>query len=76
MSEQPQAQPPLTASLLAKILYEELDRDDWGDIDPHWIKEAQRNDIDTSDDPDDPEHRDIGGMKKVLERVVERINNP
>lgn len=57
----------LTVKRLAEILYEELDLDGWGDIDPYWILGVAKN---------DPEYGDIEvpALKLVLERVVARLN--
>ena len=51
----------ITARELGKLLFQELERDQWGDIDPWWFK---------------PDY-DVGESKdlyEVLERVVKRLN--
>jgi len=58
----------LTAKKLAKFLYEELDRDDWGDIDPLWIQAVSEG-----IDPDDSDYEEEKALSEVLERVVLRI---
>lgn len=52
---------------LAKILGEEFDREDWGDIDPdlfNLVSEGAR-DVDS--------YEDIVAMEKVLKRVANRL---
>jgi len=59
----------LTAMMLAKILHEEFDKDDWGDIDPsHFGAIAQG--IDHDDDNAD-EHV---ALEIVLKRVAKRLD--
>ena len=53
---------------LAKILYEEFDKDDWGDIDPYCF-DVVANGID-SDDDNAEEHI---AVENVLKRVVKRL---
>lgn len=59
----------LTTERLAEIIIEELDRDDWGDVDTEWIRMVAQGCY----DEDDAGHDDAEAMKSVLDRVVERI---
>lgn len=64
----------ITAAELGRILYEEFERDSWGDIDPYYLKNPPKRD----DHPDfDPENDggEMGGLYEVLERAADRINN-
>lgn len=55
----------LTVEKLAKILEDEFERDEWGDIDPHllWAVQQPRVADEESDD-------DVEGMRRALERVI------
>lgn len=56
----------MEAKTLAKIIYEELERDHWGDIDPYWF--ANIAEYDQSElDPDSL------SLLEVLERVVTKL---
>jgi hypothetical protein len=59
----------LTTERLATLLFEELDRDDWGDVDPYWIKMVAEGDYDEDDD----HHDQAEALGKVLDRVVTRL---
>jgi hypothetical protein len=59
----------LTAEKLAKILDEEFEQDNWGDIDPYLFKEVVKP-VKDSDHADDAE-----ALREVLERVVKRLND-
>ena len=54
---------------LATILFEELDRDGWGDIDPAWIEAAMLPGDPIEDEPD------VDAMRLVLDRVAQRLMN-
>lgn len=58
----------ITAKQLARIMFEELEREDWGDIDPYWFKWVA--------EPQDgePDYIEVGELAAVLERVVSRLN--
>ena len=57
----------LTPAGLAKLLYEGLEKDDWGDIDPYVIKRA-------ADDPESSSLDDADkSMRKILEDVVAEL---
>jgi hypothetical protein len=60
----------LTAERLAALLHEELEADDWGDIEPHWFKlfaDGETDDLNISDE--------AVSLGDVLERVVERVRD-
>ena len=54
----------------AKVLYEELDRDSWGDIDSYWIKG-----LDDFPDPNDPDDNDenVEALREVFQRIFLRL---
>ena len=54
---------------LASIFYEELDRDDWGYVDPYTFAVIATWPDAAPLDPDP----DIRGLNEVLERVVARL---
>lgn len=61
---------------LATILFEELDRDGWGDIDFDYL-EMLVDGVDMPSDPDDYDREaveQIQALRQVLERVVKRLN--
>lgn len=60
----------LNAKTLAKILFEEFDRDDWGDINPSYF-EAIAQGIDPKGDDDNVEEQIA--LDQVLRRVVKRL---
>lgn len=62
----------MTPEELAKILYEEFERDDWGDIDPALFDQSFDDTIIATEIGPD-ESRDLLGMHKVLERAAKRI---
>lgn len=51
----------LTVKELGNILFEEFERDQWGDIDPYYFKNPSKEDGEMS-------------TYEVLDRVVKRIN--
>jgi len=55
----------ITAKQLAQIMFEELEREAWGDIDPCWFKPEEN-----SGESDE----DAQALMGVLERVVQRLN--
>lgn len=58
----------LTVKALAKLMCEELERDNWGDVDPYLfrtIAEGIPADYDNS--------HDARALQKVLKRVVARL---
>jgi hypothetical protein len=58
----------LTSKTLAKILFEEFDRDDWGDLDPgHFGIIAE------GIDPKDDNVEEHIALDQVLRRVVKRL---
>jgi len=59
----------LTTERLAEILHEELDRDDWGDVDPFWIRMVSEG----NHTEDDEHHEDAEALANVLDRVVARL---
>lgn len=60
----------ITASMLAAILHEELEADQWGDIDPFWIKMASEGKLDS----DEANYVQAKALVEVFERVAERLN--
>ena len=60
----------LTAERLARLLYEELEADDWGDIEPHWFKLFADGDEDDDDFSEEAE-----ALGEVLTRIVDRIRD-
>ena len=59
----------LTAQKLAEILYKELEADNWGDIDPYIFKEIALQEKGWTDNEEY-----VPFMEKLLERVIEKIN--
>lgn len=59
----------LTTERLATILVEELDRDNWGHIDPTWLRMVAEGNY----TPDDDHHDQAEALGKVLDRVRNRI---
>lgn len=60
----------------AAILFEELEKDAWGDIDPVWVGMIADG-LDEPEDPDDCDPEAVENaqeLKKVLKRVVKRLN--
>lgn len=57
---------PLTVERLGKILAEEFERDQWGDIDPFYFEYPAKKNDHAADD-------DARGVYEVLERVVARL---
>ena len=57
---------PITVNELGRILYEEFERDLWGDVDPDAFKNPRR----TSESKND----EMAGLYEVLERAANRIN--
>jgi len=60
--------PAITAQLLAFLLVEELDRDDWSDIDLEWLEQVARGQC------NDPAFGQAGALAQVLDRVAARLN--
>jgi len=58
----------LPAKILSQFLYEELEAENWGDIDPYWFKIFANGDIEDLDNCSE-----ALALGEVLERVVERI---
>lgn len=58
----------ITKEGLARVLYEEFERDAWGDIDPYLFYRVSKP------EPEDGNDDDVAGMEAVLERVVARLN--
>ena len=56
----------MDAKHLATILAEEFERDRWGDVDPYWFRAVVEEDMECEYARD---------LRKVMERVAERINN-
>lgn len=72
----PPKQPADPARLLARLLHEEFDKESWGDIDPYWV-EMVANGLDEPEDPDDCDPdavEEAKNLKKVLDRVVSRLD--
>ena len=59
----------MTAKQLAILLYEELERNSWGDIDPYWIQCIAQG-VDMTDDCYESAVIDL---REVLTRVADRI---
>ena len=59
----------LTTERLATLLYEELERDGWGDVDPYWIQMVAEGNYTEDDD----HHDQAEALGKVLDRVVARL---
>lgn len=59
----------LTTERLATLLYEELAREGWGDVDPHWIEMVAEG----THTEDDDHHEQAEALAKVLDRVVARL---
>jgi len=74
MTDHPCDDGPLTAKKLARILYEEFERDTWGDIDPQ-LFELVVNGIpdDPDDDIDEDLEQDVERLEEVLVRVIQRL---
>ncbi len=62
----------LTVVQLAAVLYEELEIDGWGDIDPQVIRGVAAGCIEIEDKY---YIEDVEGMENVLERVCKRLND-
>lgn len=59
----------LTSEHLATLLFQELEKDGWGDIDSHWFKlVAEGNHTEEGDHHDQAE-----ALSEVLDRVVQRL---
>lgn len=70
----------IDVAVLAQILFEEFDRDDWGDIDPDLFAMAavpsDSEDADEDDEEDEEDEEDaeeVAGMRAVLARVCARL---
>lgn len=58
----------LTVEKLATLLFESFEEDSWGDVDPYLFKEV-------AEPVEDSDHqRDADGLREVLQRVVDRLN--
>lgn len=65
----------VTAQQLAKLIYEELERDGWGDIDPSLFRMIAEGAAGVENDDEPFELMDDSAeMEKVLVRVCERLN--
>lgn len=62
---------PLDAETLAHLLSEELESDNWGDVDPDLFRQVAKPDPDASIDPTTS---DAAALCEVLTRVAERWN--
>jgi hypothetical protein len=58
----------MKATELARILSEELERDQWGSIDPYLFEELASGEP----DPDSDNYEEVIALREVLERVVAR----
>lgn len=56
--------PVVTVELLGKLLFEEFERDGWGNIDPFYFQPPEYGELTD----------DYQGLDKVLTRVVKRLN--
>lgn len=56
----------MDAKHLATILAEEFERDGWGDVDSYWFRAVAEDDVECDY---------VRDLRKVIDRVVERINN-
>ncbi len=66
----------LSVRELAAILFEELERDAWGDVDPIYFGMIADG-LDTPKDPDDCDPEAVEraqALREVLDRAVKRIN--
>lgn len=63
---------PITVQHLAQLLDEECERDSWGTIDPWLFKTVAQDGVPIDAADDDA----ADGMRKLLGRVVERLNKP
>lgn len=61
----------ITARELAALLSMELERDNWGDIDPYWIERVGAVSL---EDIESDHYNDVEALRKVFERVAERVN--
>lgn len=61
----------VTAERLARLMAEELARDCWGDIDPHWFKMVADG---SAHDPYNHCRESASELGQVLGRVAERLN--
>lgn len=59
---------PITVEELAGLLDESFEEDNWGDIDPYLFREV----IKPVKDSDHAE--DVGALRQVLQRVVDKLN--
>ena len=59
----------LTTERLATLLHEELEREGWGHVDPHWVGMV----ADGNYTEDDDHHDQAEALGKVLDRVVARL---
>lgn len=65
---------------LAKILDEEFEKDNWGDIDPWLFKvlgknvEEEEEEDEDEEDEEDEKDEEVENLRQVLNRVVKRIN--
>lgn len=62
----------MTARVLARLLWEELEYDSWGDVAPWWIRRVAETE---HEDLDEANHDNVEAMRAVLERVAERITS-
>lgn len=56
---------PITAEELGKILHKEFERDQWGMVDPFYLKNPPRSGEDDGG---------MGGLHEVLERAAQKLN--
>lgn len=67
----------ITARKLAGLLFEEFEKDGWGDIDPilfGLVADGKTHGEDTDDEDRDPDlETDAQGLEAVLERVIKRL---
>lgn len=58
---------PITAKELGQILYEEFERDEWGDVDPFYFKDPPKA-------SEEGNLNRMGGLYEVLDRSAKRLN--
>lgn len=59
----------LTSERLATLLHEELESENWGDLDPYWIRMVAEG----SYTEDDDHHAQAEALGKVFDRMVARL---
>ncbi len=64
----------VTSASLAAALSAELERDAWGDIDPHWLKRIAETGPHGVTDEEEDQHETIEELRRCLARVAGRLN--